>query len=155
VGICVAGVVAQQYFVASEDDVDYADFFEGPEQQQGGERGQVVDYVYGPPGYDGPISSGSSEEAVYLAPSYPVPGPSYWAGEDRLRDGWGKEKKKKKKKKGKKKKKKKCKKGKKGKKGKKKGNCGDEGGWGPVSVSTDGVKVGWKGHIPPVKGAGW
>jgi hypothetical protein len=51
---------------------------------------------------------------------------------ERARGGRGKKKKKKKKKKGKKK-----------------------GGWNPVQITTHGVRVGWKGWIPPVHGKGW
>jgi len=181
--ICLVGVVAQQYWVSPPrgggggggPPGPYADVDELQDDQIGAgsdySSEQYSDYVpyssYG--GYDGrpvPVREGgggvgvgapsSSEEEggeLYLAPGqYPIPGPShYWEGE-RGRDGWGKGKKKKKKKKGKKKKK--CKKKKKGKKKGKKG-CHDKGGWGPVSVSTSGVQVGWKGWIPPVKGAGW
>jgi len=138
VGVCLAGVVAQHYWVSDDDSsADYSDTWPSATG--------VSDYSEGGPIYD----PSQSEEKVYIAP-YAVPGPIEWI--ERSRDGWGGKSKKKSKKKKKKKKKKKCKK----KKGKKKGKgCKKEGGWGPVTVSTDGVLVGWKGWIPPVKGAGW
>jgi len=82
----------------------------------------------------------SSSEALSgernLAVSPYIMGSEYWV--DRSRSGSGRggkgKKKKGKKKKGKKKKK---------------------GGWGPVSVATHGVRVGWKGWIPPVHAKGW
>ncbi|CAL8145707.1 unnamed protein product [Orchesella dallaii] len=83
-----------------------------------------------------PLSSGEvaqiQDGAQLVASPYAPLARDYWA--DRARGGKGKGKKKKKKKKG---------------KGKKKG------GWNPVQISTHGVRVGWKGWIPPVHGKGW
>jgi len=83
-----------------------------------------------------PLSSSEvaqvQDGAQLVSSPYAPLGRDYWA--DRARGGKGKGKKKKKKKKG---------------KGKKKG------GWNPVVINTQGVRVGWKGWIPPVHGKGW
>lgn len=110
-GICLAGVVAQQYWVGPPDHDDSA-----ADDLAADYSAEYADYVpyssYGGGGGGGPVVSGppasSSEERdsglVYVPPgAYPIPGPGdYWA-EERGRDGWGKDKKKKKKKKSKKK----------------------------------------------------
>jgi len=128
-GICVAGVVAQQYWTYGDEDVS---------ESYPSVESHSSEYPSG--------LARSSEETVlvdqdgFLVSPYRSPGYEYWI--ERGRDGWGGGKKKKKKK-GKKK------------KGKKGGGDEGWGGWGPVGISTSGVKVGWKGWIPPVKGWGW
>jgi len=75
------------------------------------------------------VASGEGRTHLVASPYVPL-GRDYWS--ERARGGKGKKKKKKKKKKGKKK-----------------------GGWGPVVLNTHGVRVGWKGWIPPVNAKGW